>query len=118
MTHNRNKDRIILSSKLTLAIQKLKQLPDDSPCICKTDMQTLLLLNEVTHCTVDYTLKFGNFAYDDCAGLHEQGEDIANEVIELIYLCVKSNSACEDPLKLKEEVSTLPWIERSNKKKI
>ena len=79
-------------------------------------MQKLLLLNEVTHCTLDYTLNFGNFAYDDCAGLHRQGEDIANEVIELIYLCIKSNAACEDPLKLKKEVSTLHWIEYSKQK--
>ena len=117
MAHNRCNDELKLGSQLTLAVKKLRLLPTDSPCACKSNIKKLLLLNEVTHCTVDYTIHFGNFAYDDCADLHSQGEDIANEVIELIYLCVKSNSACEDPLKLKEEVSTLPWIERSNKKK-
>ena len=60
---------------------------------------------------MDYTINFGNFAYDDCAGLHSQGEDIANEVIELIYLCIKSNAACEDPLRLKNEVSSMTWTE-------
>ena len=81
-------------------------------------MTSTTVLNEVTHCTLDYTLNFGNFAYDDCAGLHRQGEDIANEVIELIYLCIKSNAACEDPLKLKKEVSTLHWTEYYKKKTV
>ena len=118
MEHNRNNDKIKLSPQLTLAIKKLRQLPNDSPCVCKNNMQKLLLLNEVTHCTLDYTMNFGNFAYDDCAGLHSQGEDIANEVIELIYLCIKSNVACEDPLRLKNEVSSMTWTEYYKKKTV
>ena len=49
MEHNRNNEKIKLSSQLTLAITKLRQLPNDSPCACKSNMQKLLLLNEVTH---------------------------------------------------------------------
>ena len=118
MAHNRNNDKIKLGSQLTLAIKELRLLPTDSPCACKSNMKKLLLLNEVTHCTVDYTIHFGNFAYDDCADLHSQGEDIANGVIELIYFCIKSNDACEDPLKLKKEVSTLHWTEYYKKKTV
>ena len=83
----------------------------------KSNMKKLLLLNEVTHCTVDYTIHFQEFTYDDCADLHSRGEDIADNVLEVIYSCIKSNNECEDPLGLKKEISSLRWIENDKKKK-
>ena len=95
----------------------LNELPRNSPCACKTDIRKLLLLNEVTHCTVEYTIHYGDFSHSDCAELHSHGEDIVDRVTEVIYFCIKENDECVDPLGLKEEINSLHWTENNKKKK-
>ena len=114
MEHNRN-NRLKLEKQLKLAIKELNELPRNSPSACKTDIRKLLLLNEVTHCTVEYTIHYGDFSHSDCAELHSHAEDIVDRVTEAIYSCIKSNNECVDPLRLKQEINSLRWTENINR---
>ena len=103
---NRNtKEKLEL--KITLAIDKLKEVPRNSPCACKSNMQKLLLLNEITQYTVEYTTNFGGFSYFDCRDIHRRGESIADNVTDVIVCCIRTNNDCEDPLHMRSEISSL-----------
>ena len=93
-----------LELKLSLAIDKLRELPRNNPCVCKSSMQKLLLLNEITQITVEYTINFGGFSYFDCRDLHRRGEDITDKVTDFIFYCIKTNVDCEDPLNMRGEI--------------